>query len=291
MNNQLKASAYAKKHRLMRLVIQPWKTLYPLIIQLFHLKKEIKALTFWGGNLNVILPESVSTQIWRYGFFEADVSIFMINYLKEGMTFVDVGGHYGFFTLLGSYLVGDGGKVIAFEPTPSTYFQLKKNISLYSPHLNVKAIECAAYSENTLINFYDYGLEGSAHNSAFALRTAAGSYHNNMKEVVVQGKIIDDLLKEMGVEGLDLIKIDAESSELHVLNGMTNTIDTDKPNIIMEVGDSPDKNIPTSKEAIFWLQKRGYKVYEIDNYKIVPHVSLESYGHGNLFFSARDVTT
>lgn len=273
----------SKRHRIARLISNPWKLLYPVIIDSIRGRRECRTPTFWGGNIDVILPEPVSTHIWRYGFFEADVSLFLIDNLTEGMTLVDVGGHFGFFTLLGSFLVGEEGKILTFEPTPTTYNQLIKNISLHSSCPNVEAINCAAYSENKEIKFYDYGLEGSAYNSAFMSKTVGG-YSYNRKEAIVPGKKIDDLLIEKGIQRVDLVKIDAESSELHVLNGMSHTIDTDRPIIIVEVGDNTAKEIPTSKEVISWLQIRDYGAYEIRDGEIVPHVFRENYEYGNLLF-------
>ena len=116
--------------------------------------------------MNVWLPEPVSKSIWRYGYFEEDVCLAMLYYLERGMTFIDVGAHIGFFTLLGSYLVGREGKVLSFEPTPSTYRLLKKNV-VNCP--NVCIYNCTAFSEETNIKFYDYGLEKSSYNLAFGI--------------------------------------------------------------------------------------------------------------------------
>lgn len=281
-----KASINAKRHRFERLISHPWKTICPVIMHSFRGCREITAQTFWGGNMKVVLPEPVSTHIWRYGFFEADVALYIINHLREGMTFIDVGGHFGFFTLLGSLLVGEEGRVLTFEPTLSSYIQLKKNISMHSQYSNIEAIQYAAYSENKDIKFYDYGLEGSAYNSAYESR-AVVSKIDKRKEVTVPGKRIDDLLKEMEIYKVDLVKIDAESSELHVLEGFVRTIDKDRPNIIIEVGDSPAKGVPTSKESISWLRKRDYEVYEVKKGEIVPHICQDRYEYGNLIFKAQ----
>lgn len=282
----LQASENAMKHRIARLMRHPWKTIFPVVVRSLPWKTEFKTPTFWGGNMNVVLPEPVSTSIWRYGFFETDVSLYIINHLREGMTFLDVGGHFGFFTLLGSFLVGEEGKVLAIEPTPSTYAHLIKNISLHSSFRNIETFNCAAYSENTDIKFYDYGLEGSAYNSAFPFRRT-GIYDNKRKEVIVSGRKIDDLLTGIGIRGVELIKIDAEASELHVLNGMAKTIDTYRPIIILEVGDSESIEIPSSKKAVSWLQQRGYKTYEVRSGGITPHICQEKYEYGNLLFMAK----
>lgn len=124
------ASNLSKKSRIIRVANNPWKMLYPKIMKIIKKNIEVKVPTFWGGEMSVVLPEDVSVSIWRYGYFEEDVVRYMLRFLTEGMTFIDIGAHFGFFTLLGSYLVGKSGKVLAFEPTPTTYQQLKKKYCL-----------------------------------------------------------------------------------------------------------------------------------------------------------------
>ena len=48
--------------------------------------------------------------------------------LKPTDTFVDLGANIGFYTLIASRIVGENGRVFSFEPTPSTFQTLKKNI-------------------------------------------------------------------------------------------------------------------------------------------------------------------
>jgi hypothetical protein len=52
------------------------------------------------------------------GSYEFDKQVFMAERLRPGGVFLDIGAHVGFYTLLGSRLVGDEGKVISFEPCP-----------------------------------------------------------------------------------------------------------------------------------------------------------------------------
>jgi len=53
----------------------------------------------------------------------------MIEIMKPGMVFFDVGAHYGYYSLLGSELVGEKGVVYSFEPIKSTFNILKNNIT------------------------------------------------------------------------------------------------------------------------------------------------------------------
>lgn len=228
----------------------------------------------------VVLPESVSTKIWRYGYFEEDVCLYILHCLREGMTFIDIGSHFGFFTMLGSHLVGKKGKILAFEPTPSTYKKLEENVI---DRLNVETFNIAAFSENTEIDFFDYGIKKSAYNSAFGSRSKSLIREN---KILVNARKVDDILEERGVKSVDCIKIDAESSEFHVLEGMKKTLRRYKPKIILEVGDFDISGSVNSQEVIKGLQHLNYSAWEASNGKLVPHVMRDQYEYGNLLFSA-----
>ena len=243
---------------------------------------EVDARTFWGENLQVILPEVVSSSIWRNGYFEESVCLYMLSVLREGMTFVDVGAHFGFFTLFGAHLVGKDGKVLSFEPVPYTYHQLVKNAA---GHPNIDTLNCAAFSEEKDITFHDYGLERSAFNSSFGIR--ADEMDIQSKELVVKARKIDNVIKERGYERLDLVKIDAESSEIHVLKGMVDTLKTYRPSIIVEVGDFGISGVPKSEEIISWLEKREFYPYEAHGMELVRHLKKDDYAYGNILFLPR----
>ena len=128
--------------------------------------------------------------IWRYAYFEEQVCLFMLHYLQEGMCFVDIGAHFGFFTLFGNYLVGKKGRVFSFEPTPSAYQQLFRNVANCP---NVQTHNCAAFSEESEMKFCDYGLEKSAHNSVFGTRIKDHSL-NAPKALLVRARTVDNVI-------------------------------------------------------------------------------------------------
>ena len=62
--------------------------------------------------------------------FEFNIRKIILNNISEGGTFLDIGANIGYFSLLVSKIVGDKGKIIAFEPNPITIGRLKKNSNL-----------------------------------------------------------------------------------------------------------------------------------------------------------------
>ena len=282
----LHAVSFSKKGRLARLLRHPLRMSRVKLLRATGKNKEIRAKTFWGGQMNVIFPEMLSIHVLRDGYFESDVCLYMMSQLREGMTFLDVGAHFGFFSLLGGYLVGPNGKVISLEPTPSTYSQLEKNITAYNDNTNVTIRNHAAHSENRELVFYDHGVKNSAYNSPVGMsgmsRTCGARLVTH--KISVQARKIDDVVAEEELRKVDLIKIDAESSEMEVLKGMSKTLEKHSPALILEVGDFQIEGVPTTNEIIRYLLNLGYAVFGVRNGEISPHVVQDNYEYGNLLF-------
>lgn len=244
---------------------------------------EIKVKTFWDSRINIILPETVSINIWRNGFAESDVSIYLLKYLNKEETFIDIGAHFGFYSLLASSIVGQEGKVLSFEPTASTFNQLSKNIT-YSINDNIKIYNLAAFNSKTEMEFNDYGIINSSFNSFFANR---GEKNLKGKKIKVKAVIADDFLKENFPDcRIRLIKIDAESSEFQVLTGLKNTINKYHPKIILEVGDYPINGTKNSRDLIELVEGYGYHSFELDKttFEIVPYITKNNESYKNILF-------
>ena len=272
----------ANRSRIGRLARHPWKLLYPQLLLKIGVCQARPAKTFWGGRFDIVLPEAVSTQIWRYGFFEDDVCLFLLRSLRPGMVVIDVGAHFGFFSLLASELVGSEGRIVAVEPMPETFGRLARNVAINGPHDNITAINSAAYSMRTTLSFHDYGLVYSAFDSAFGARSASSLRLH--RQVFVDACTCDDLVSALALPRVDVIKIDAESSEMHVLRGAERTINQFHPRIIVEVGDFDLAGVASSSELVRSLLAFGYRAYERSQYDVSLHEPRATYDYGNLLF-------
>jgi FkbM family methyltransferase len=81
---------------------------------------------------------------WRAeaGTWEPEVLRFFADSLRPGDDVLDIGAHVGAYTLLASRLVGDGGRVFAFEPDPAARGALERNIRANGAH-NVTVVPSA----------------------------------------------------------------------------------------------------------------------------------------------------
>lgn len=62
------------------------------------------------------------------GFFEYSITEFIARNVSAGMTVMDLGANYGYYTILMADLVGENGKVCAFEPNPSAVSALSRSL-------------------------------------------------------------------------------------------------------------------------------------------------------------------
>lgn len=243
------------------------------------------ARTFWGAPMHVVFPDRVSLTIYRYGFFEDDLTRVFAEVLRPGMVFFDVGSHFGYFSLLASHLVGPSGQVHAFEPTPSTFEVVSKNLAGLP---NARANNVAAFREDTDLIFRDYGIEFSAFNSLGASKlTPAEEARARPREVRVRARAIDSYVAETGVTP-DFLKIDTEGAELPVLEGMERLLRTRRPMLTLEVGDvGTQAGERESRRVVDHMLARGYDALEWSGDRLVPHTPRERYDYGNILFRPR----
>jgi FkbM family methyltransferase len=260
-----------------------WKFLEMVSLVLKHPIKIGKKL-FWGDNMKIVFPEFISMNIFKYGYYEEGLTKMFLEYLKPNMVFLDIGAHFGYYSLLGSLLVGELGRVHAFEPTTSSFNILKENTLGKS---NVKINKLCVSNENKKIDFYDYGVQCSAFNSLYDPRMQKPRKY---KKHIINCVSIDDYILMENIAP-NFIKIDAESSEYDIIIGMEKTIIIYKPIITLEVGDNDIKGIHKNRDILsILINKYGYQAYEYINDKIIRQNNLrEKYTYNNILFYPNDM--
>ncbi len=240
---------------------------------------ELVGKTFWGADFYAAIPESVSTTIYRYGIFEEELTRAFVLLLDKGMTFFDVGSHFGYFSLLASALVGETGKVHAFDPTPSTYAMLRKNTSGVA---NITTSNVAASSTDGEMTFNDFGLAHSAFNSLGAAKMNVGGLRAEV--IRVKAITMDGYCRDRNVWP-DVMKVDAEGAELDILKGMPELLERRKTTITLEMGDVGETaGSGQSRRVYDFIAARGYKAFEMAGTRMVPHEPLVDYPYTNIIF-------
>lgn len=236
--------------------IQPWNTLE------FYLK---------------INPKNgfVDQTIFIDGVYEKNIYQLMHQIIKPGFTCVDIGANIWMYTNYIPKLVGDTGKVIAFEPIKSIYKQNKESIER-NKYRNVEIYNLALSDRKWEIHIFidDNNLGGSS--------IYKNSHHQRTEKI--QTDIWDILLKKEWK--IDFIKIDTEWFELSVLQWLSSTLSTFRPDLIIEYSPILFKNPEDAWEVLSILKSYYQRVYIIEYEQTLD---LKSYKDSQKYFQLKNL--
>lgn len=279
-----KCSAIARRGRLGRLIGAPIR--FPRsLVRKYHSSSCGPNLhrthLFWGASMEVLYPELISVHVDRYGFFEEGLTAFALRHLRPGMTVLDIGGHFGYFSRLAEFLTSDGGSVHTFEPTPSTFQVLKRNTEEF---LAITLNQAAVADQPGTLQLTDYGTAYAAFNTVATgkLEAEVSALGITPSRFVVETLTVDDYVRSHDLTPA-FVKIDAEGAETLILAGMQQTISAFHPMISMEVGDREDVR---SAACIRQLVSAGYSIlkYHMTDRSFRRITPDDDYSHDNLFF-------
>jgi FkbM family methyltransferase len=159
---------------------------------------------------------------WSHGIIDPEiVTKIYLNYSKIGIGSIvlDVGTYSGVQTVRFSKIVGNTGKVYAFEPDKESFKTLLMNLSEHKCD-NVIALNYGLYDFDGVLCFNSSGGMG------------AGIDMNGIDEIVV--KTLSTAVRELKIDKIDFIKMDIEGSEIPVLTSGREILRKFKPRLIVE---------------------------------------------------------
>lgn len=165
------------------------------------------------------LRDEIAREACFMGYYEPQETVLVREILEPGMTFVDVGANWGYFTLLAADRVTSTGRVIAFEPHPELFAPLAENVSANGLHwvTPLRVALSDATGEVELVSF-----AGDASNRGVS-RIAGDPGASGKRYRVPTGRL-DTLLDEAGVGDVDLLKMDIEGAEALVLPSLRESL-------------------------------------------------------------------
>jgi FkbM family methyltransferase len=204
------------------------------------------------------LDEWIQQHVYFLGTWDEPASNFLRKHLKEGDFFFDIGANIGCFTLLASKLVGEKGRVVAFEPVQEIFERLRNNVEmnkLSNVILNAKAV----YESNASLELILSDRSNLGMSSIFHHDTEDGRVER------VEAVSLDSYVSISGLKRVDMIKIDVEGAELFVLRGMKEVLRNYRPVVIMEISDEVIKSSQIGAEELIDIMRNvGYEVKGID---------------------------
>ncbi|MFH1457235.1 MAG: FkbM family methyltransferase [Patescibacteria group bacterium] len=213
------------------------------------------------NNVNISMyPQG---QVPEYLFtrnFENETINMLIKYLRSGMNIIDIGANVGLYSIIAGKIIGTKGKIWAFEPSSDTIEKFKKNVILNKLE-NIKIEKCALGDEDD--QMIELVLEQGFGDGHRYLNKDFKKNKNIQEHEKIKVIKLDTYFKDREKEKIDLVKIDVEGSELHVLKGAHEII-KNNANIVIIFEHAPDtfsRYGYFSKDVMDYLNNLGLKTY------------------------------
>jgi FkbM family methyltransferase len=228
-------------------------------------------LLYWAGVLHPVQREirpgavfeldardMVAREILGWDVWEKPNTELILGSLRKGSVMFDVGAHIGYYSVLGSQVVGPGGRIVSVEPNPQTLPRLRKNLEL-SHASNVTVEDVACTDKETTLTFYQAGIRNTGASSISESNARNADHGEMVRSVTVRGRTLDSIVQELGLQRVDFVKIDVEGAEVQVLRGMKNTLAKYQPHMLIEMKPAQLASMGTSiGELRSVLRDSGY---------------------------------
>ena len=213
-----------------------------------------------GRKMYLDPTDSLKLSFRRYDDFTEN---FVKSRIKKNDTIIDLGANIGYWTLFFAQNVGDNGKIFAFEPEPSLFELLKKNVNVNN-FLNVITIQKAVSNKTQKTKLF------LSHNPN---DHRIYDPSDERKSIEIECIRLDDYFKNFNGE-INFIKSNIQGADFAAILGMPEIIKKSKNlEIIAEYSSALLEGFGFSpRDFLMTLQKTGFKLFDLNSQekKIIP---------------------
>ena len=173
-----------------------------------------------------LYPECmVQRSVYLWGRWETNDTREFLKLLTASATVLDIGAYFGYYSLLASAATRGAARVIAFEPYTPSFRMLQRNIQLND------------FPRLAAVNLAVSARTGAAHFRVppDSNKGSGGLTRDSDSGVMVETVALDEFVTKRGIGRVDVIKIDAEGSEIDVILGAQDVITHYRPAMMVEV--------------------------------------------------------
>lgn len=166
------------------------------------------------------------------GFCEYSITEFVARNVSNGMTVMDLGANYGYYTILMADLVGETGKVYAFEPNPAAVAAIGLSLRVNNYDCRVSIDRRALWNgSNQQVTFHVPAIAATNARVVWPLDSRlppsdAGT--PDAGSMTIETVALDDL----ALDGVSFIKADIEGAEERLWQGGRKFFERN-PNVIL----------------------------------------------------------
>ena len=272
----LEVEQLAKSSKTKRLFARPLYYIYGMFFSkcIYPIRKKgvwANAETFFDKPMKVLLPSGLDIFLvkGKSHDFEIRLAKFILNYLSEGDTFIDVGANFGYFSLLASQIIGEQGSVFAYEASANTFSVLQKNTK---NEKNIQLFHRAiADKDNQKVHFFEFPILFSEYNTLDTKLFEKEKWFqkNPAKAIEVESITLDTLIFLQKITP-KIIKIDVEGKEEMAISGASKLLATQSPYIVLEYL-SKERYNENHQNATKLLEKVGFLPHFINDEGILEN--------------------
>ncbi|MGA7161090.1 MAG: FkbM family methyltransferase [Bacteroidota bacterium] len=183
------------------------------------------------------------------GWEKASLALW-IELCSSSDTIFDVGANTGIYSLIAK-AVRPSSTVYAFEPMPQIYKQMQTNV--YLNNYDIHGCNVAVSNRDGLQKIFN-GTAGHTYTASLNR-----GFDQNSVESEVRTIKLSSFIREEHISAVDAMKIDVETYEVEVLQGMEEFLEIMKPAMLIEILTS---ELGGRVEKL--LDGKGYEYYSID---------------------------
>lgn len=234
-----------------------------LLYRYYPAKRGTTTIHDFDDDLTMMLDRAsqISSAIYWSGHHSLPLVRFLRDFLTPEMTLVDVGANIGEITLFAAKKLREG-RILAFEPMPSVFAQLARNVEM-NHFSNAVLFNLGLYHEDGALPLYvkedkPYGRTNEGVTSLF-------SSGKERKGATVSLRRLDDVAEECRLGRMDFLKIDVEGAELMVLRGAEGCIRKFRPVIVAEVAEENFRRAGYTRDDLFaFLESLNYEIRALE---------------------------
>lgn len=198
----------------------------------------------------------VSPFLLRDGYFEPYETALIESEICPGDVVLDIGANIGYYTLILARLVGEKGRVYAFEPDPTNFQLLKKNVRANGYH-NVVFVQKAVSDASGALSLYLCPDNKGDHRIYDS--------HDERNVVTIEATTLDEHFSEF--QGtINFIKMDIQGAEGRAVRGMRRLLERHRDvKLITEFWPAGlQRSGISAQDYLADLDRLGFRLFRID---------------------------
>lgn len=185
--------------------------------------------------------------------FEPGTTRIVKQIVKPGMVVVDVGANLGYYTMMFAGLVGNSGKVLAFEPVKQYFEKLLWHVEINGFRNRVSGFNC--------------GLSDKEETMFIGVANTGATVHwvadePPLRNEEIQMHRFDEIISKQAVGKIDVMKIDIDGHEPYFFRGAETFFRKNQPILLVEFAqlnlEKACENVTDLKATI---ERFGYTLY------------------------------